>query len=212
MTSLLLRHISLWLLTVSAGVLCAYPAAAEPHEYILSNGMKVLLVEVPKAPVATVQVWYKVGSRNEVMGRAGLSHMLEHMMFKGTERNPKGTFSRLIRKHGGNDNAFTSQDFTAYFENVAADRVELALSLEADRMQGLLLNEKEFQLEREVVKEERRLRTEDDPQSSLVEMLFAQTFLMHPYHWPVIGWFSDLNAMSLDDLKTYYDTYYSPNN
>jgi zinc protease len=138
--------------------------------------------------------------------------MLEHMMFKGTERYPKGMFSRLIRKHGGNDNAFTSQDFTAYFENVAADRVELALSLEADRMQGLQLNEMEFQLEREVVKEERRLRTEDDPQSSLVETLFAQAFLMHPYHWPVIGWFSDLNAMSLEDLKTHYDTYYSPNN
>ena len=190
----------------------ALDVASSVHESILSNGLKVLLVESPKAPVVTVQIWYKVGSRNEVMGRAGLSHMLEHMMFKGTERNPKGTFSRLIRKNGGNDNAFTSQDFTAYFENVAADRVELALALEADRMQGLKLNEKEFQLEREVVKEERRLRTEDDPQSSLVEMLFAQAFLMHPYHWPVIGWFSDLNAMSLEDLKTYYDTYYSPNN
>jgi zinc protease len=146
------------------------------------------------------------------MGRAGLSHMLEHMMFKGTERYPKGTFSRTIRKNGGNDNAFTSQDFTAYFENLAADRVELALTLEADRMQGLLLNDKEFQLEREVVKEERRLRTEDDPQSFLVETLFAQAFMMHPYHWPIIGWFSDLNAMSLEDLKNHYDTFYSPNN
>jgi zinc protease len=190
----------------------ALDVASTVHESVLSNGLKVLLIESPKAPVVTVQIWYKVGSRNEVMGRAGLSHMLEHMMFKGTERNPKGTFSRIIRKNGGNDNAFTSQDFTAYFENVAADRVELALALEADRMQGLQLNEKEFQLEREVVKEERRLRTEDDPQSSLVEMLFAQAFLMHPYHWPVIGWFSDLNAMTLEDLKTYYDTYYSPNN
>src|SRR6476660_10643262 len=194
MTSLRLRHSRFCWLPILTVVWCfsiQSTIAAEPHEYILSNGMKVLLVEVPKAPVATVQVWYKVGSRNEVMGRAGLSHMLEHMMFKGTERYPKGTFSRLIRKNGGNDNAFTSQDFTAYFENVAADRVELALALEADRMQGLQLNEKEFQLEREVVKEERRLRTEDDPQSSLVEMLFAQAFLMHPYHWPVIGWFSD---------------------
>ncbi|MFY4728777.1 M16 family metallopeptidase, partial [Nitrospira sp. BLG_2] len=113
---------------------------AELSEYILSNGMKVLLVEVPKAPVATVQVWYKVGSRNEVMGRAGLSHMLEHMMFKGTVKYPKGSFSRIIRKNGGVDNAFTGQDFTAYFENVAADRVPLALELEADRMQGLTLD------------------------------------------------------------------------
>ncbi len=186
--------------------------AVEPGEHILSNGMKVLLVEVPKAPVATVQVWYKVGSRNEVMGRAGLSHMLEHMMFKGTAKYPKGSFSRTIRKNGGIDNAFTSQDFTAYFENLAADRVELALELEADRMQGLILDDSEFQTEREVVKEERRLRTEDDPQGALVEALFAQAFLSHPYHWPVIGWFADLDAMTLEDLQRHYDTFYSPNN
>ncbi|ALA60556.1 M16 family metallopeptidase [Nitrospira moscoviensis] len=186
--------------------------ASDAHEYLLSNGMKVLLVEVPKAPVATVQVWYKVGSRNEVMGRAGLSHMLEHMMFKGTAKYPKGTFSRVVRKNGGVDNAFTSQDFTAYFENLAADRVELALEMEADRMQGLLLDNAEFQTEREVVKEERRLRTEDDPQGALVEALFAQAFFSHPYHWPVIGWFADLDAMSLDDLQRHYDTFYSPNN
>ncbi len=187
-------------------------AVAEPKEFMLSNGMKVLLVEVPKAPVATVQVWYKVGSRNEVMGRAGLSHMLEHMMFKGTAKYPKGSFSRLVRKSGGVDNAFTSQDFTAYFENLASDRVEQALDLEADRMQGLILDENELQTEREVVKEERRLRSEDDPQGYLVETLFAQAFMSHPYHWPIIGWFADLDAMTLEDLQRHYDTYYSPNN
>ncbi|MFM8552624.1 MAG: M16 family metallopeptidase [Nitrospiraceae bacterium] len=186
--------------------------AAEPKEYVLANGLKVLLVESPKAPVVTVQIWYKVGSRNEIMGRAGLSHMLEHMMFKGTPKMGKGLFSKTIRKNGGNDNAFTSQDFTGYFENLAADRTELALELEADRLRGLLLDNKEFQLEREVVKEERRLRTEDDPQSFLVESLFAQAFLMHPYHWPIIGWFPDLNAMTREDLKRHYDTYYVPNN
>ncbi|HET6675426.1 MAG TPA: pitrilysin family protein [Nitrospiraceae bacterium] len=186
--------------------------ALEPREYVLSNDMRVLLVEVPKAPVATVQVWYKVGSRNEVMGRAGLSHMLEHMMFKGTNRFPKGSFSRLIRKNGGMDNAFTSQDFTAYFENLAADRVTLALELESDRMQGLILDGNEFKTEREVVKEERRLRSEDDPQGALVEALFAQAYVSHPYHWPVIGWFADLDAMTLEDLQRHYDTYYSPNN
>jgi zinc protease len=193
-------------------VLIPQGAAADPREYVLTNGMKVLLVEVPKAPVATVQVWYKVGSRNELMGRAGLSHMLEHMMFKGTTKYPKGSFSRLVRKNGGMDNAFTSQDFTAYFENLAADRVELALELEADRMQGLLFDMNELKTEREVVKEERRLRTEDDPQGALVEALFAQAFLSHPYHWPVIGWFGDLDAMTLDDLQRHYDTFYSPNN
>ncbi|MDE3242031.1 MAG: insulinase family protein [Nitrospirota bacterium] len=196
-------------------LLSAWPSSArsaETKEYVLANGLKVLLVESPKAPVVTVQIWYKVGSRNEVMGRAGLSHMLEHMMFKGTPKYGKGLFSKTIRKNGGNDNAFTSQDFTGYFENLAADRTELALELEADRLRGLLLDDKEFQLEREVVKEERRLRTEDDPQSFLAESLFAQAFLMHPYHWPIIGWFPDLNAMTREDLKQHYDTYYVPNN
>ncbi|WP_455243474.1 M16 family metallopeptidase [Petrachloros mirabilis] len=214
MTSSRFRHIVFWLLPLIFLLIgAAQPTgAAEPNEYILSNGMKVLLVEVPKAPVATVQVWYKVGSRNEVMGRAGLSHMLEHMMFKGTAKYPKGSFSRLIRKNGGMDNAFTSQDFTAYFENLAADRVELALEMEADRMQGLILDRKELNTEREVVKEERRLRSEDDPQGALVETLFAQAYLSHPYHWPVIGWFGDLDAMTLEDLQRHYDTFYSPNN
>jgi zinc protease len=204
--------LALALVAVLVGVPRAPASAADPKEFVLSNGMKVLLVEVPKAPVATVQVWYKVGSRNEVMGRAGLSHMLEHMMFKGTAKYPKGSFSRLIRKSGGVDNAFTSQDFTAYFENLASDRVELALDLEADRMQGLILDANELQTEREVVKEERRLRAEDDPQGYLVEALFAQAFMSHPYHWPVIGWFADLDAMSLEDLQRHYDTFYSPNN
>jgi zinc protease len=208
-------HVPLYTCLVGALFLSSLSTAsfgAEPSEYILTNGMKVLLVEVPKAPVATVQVWYKVGSRNEVMGRAGLSHMLEHMMFKGTTKYPKGSFSRIVRKNGGIDNAFTGQDFTAYFENVAADRVPLALELEADRMQGLTLNNTEFQTEREVVKEERRLRSEDDPQGALVEALFAQAYMSHPYHWPVIGWFADLDAMTLEDLQRHYDTFYSPNN
>jgi zinc protease len=197
-----------------AGLLsCAVSAwALIVQEHLLPNGMKVLLVESPKAPVATVQIWYKVGSRNEIMGRAGLSHMLEHMMFKGTKKYPRGSFSRLIKKNGGNDNAFTSQDFTAYFENLSADKVELALALEADRLRGLLLDERDFQIEREVVKEERRLRNEDDPQAYLAEALFAQAFQIHPYHWPIIGWFSDLDAMTRADLKRHYDTYYAPNN
>jgi zinc protease len=134
------------------------------------------------------------------------------MMFKGTTKYPKGSFSRIVRKNGGIDNAFTGQDFTAYFENVAADRVPLALELEADRMQGLTLDNTEFQTEREVVKEERRLRSEDDPQGALVEALFAQAYMSHPYHWPVIGWFADLDAMTLEDLQRHYDTFYSPNN
>ena len=175
------------------------------QETVLQNGLKVLVVEEPKAPVITVQIWYKVGSRNEIMGRAGLSHMLEHMMFKGTKKYAKGEFSKIIKKNGGNDNAFTSQDYTAYFENLAADKLELALEMESDRLQGLLLDDNEFQLEREVVKEERRLRTEDNPQAYLVEQMFAQAFMEHPYHWPIIGWFNDLNAMTREDLKQHYE-------
>ena len=182
------------------------------QEFTLSSGLKVLLVEEPKAPVITVQIWYKVGSRNEVMGRAGLSHMLEHMMFKGTSKYGKGEFSKIIKKNGGNDNAFTSQDYTAYFENLAADKLELALEMEADRLQGLLLDDKEFRLEREVVKEERRLRVEDVPPSYLVEQMYAQAFMTHPYHWPIIGWFNDLDAMNRQDLKAYYEKHYAPNN
>jgi len=182
------------------------------QETVLQNGLKVLVVEEPKAPVITVQIWYKVGSRNEIMGRAGLSHMLEHMMFKGTKKYAKGEFSKIIKKNGGNDNAFTSQDYTAYFENLAADKLELALEMESDRLQGLLLDDNEFQLEREVVKEERRLRTEDNPQAYLVEQMFAQAFMEHPYHWPIIGWFNDLNAMTREDLKQHYERYYVPNN
>jgi len=189
-----------------------WAAGPQVQEYTLSNGMKALIVEEHKAPVITVQIWYKVGSRNEVMGRAGLSHMLEHMMFKGTQKYGKGEFSKIIKKNGGNDNAFTSQDYTAYFENLSADKLELALELESDRLRGLLLDDKEFQLEREVVKEERRLRTEDNPQAYLVEQMFAQAFMEHPYHWPIIGWFNDLNAMTREDLKRHYEQYYVPNN
>ncbi len=206
-------------LTIALAIILILPAPQpamanrmKVQEFTLTNGLKVLLVEEPKAPVVTVQIWYKVGSRNEVMGRAGLSHMLEHMMFKGTPKYGKGDFSKIIKKNGGNDNAFTSQDYTAYFENLAADKLELALEMEADRLQGLLLDDKEFQLEREVVKEERRLRIEDVPPSYLVELLYAQAFMTHPYHWPIIGWFNDLDAMTRQDLKAYYEKHYVPNN
>ncbi len=212
------RTLCLALVVAVIGILSlAEPAASDRlkvkvQEFTLTNGLKILLVEEPKAPVVTVQIWYKVGSRNEVMGRAGLSHMLEHMMFKGTPKFGKGEFSKIIKKNGGNDNAFTSQDFTAYFENLAADKLGLALEMEADRLKGLLLDDKEFQLEREVVKEERRLRVEDVPPSYLVEQMYSQAFMVHPYHWPIIGWFNDLNAMNREDLKAYYEKYYAPNN
>ncbi len=181
-------------------------------EKVLRNGLKVLLREEHKAPVVTFQVWYKVGSRNEKLGTTGASHLLEHMMFKGTKKYGPKTFSQTITRNGGNDNAFTSKDYTAYFENFAADRIEIALELEADRMQNLLLDEKAFQSERDVVKEERRMRTEDDPTAAAVEEMMAAAFIAHPYQWPIVGWMADLESMAREDLVNHYRTYYTPNN
>ncbi len=181
-------------------------------EKTLSNGLKVLVLEDHSTPTATFQVWYKVGSRNEVYGKTGISHMLEHMMFKGTHRYGPGEFSNIVARNGGVENAFTSRDYTAYFENWASDRLEVSMELESDRMSNLLLDDKEFQKERQVVMEERRLRTEDDPTSLLVEELFATAYKVHPYHWPVIGWMGDIQSFTIDDLKAYYRAHYVPNN
>ena len=182
------------------------------EETVLKNGLKVVIAEEHKAPVATFQVWYRVGSRNELTGKTGLSHLMEHMMFKGTPAYGKGEFSRLVAKNGGNSNAFTSQDFTAYFENFSGDRLELALKLEADRMGHLLLDPEEFRLERDVVKEERRMRTDDNPIDYLSEQLNAQAFTAQPYHAPVIGWMTDIDRLTRDDLYTHYKRFYLPNN
>jgi zinc protease len=178
-------------------------------ETVLPNGLKVILLENHKAPLVTFQVWYRVGSRNEAWGKTGLSHMLEHMMFKGTEKVGPEEFSRIIQENGGNDNAFTSRDYTAYFENMSADRVQVSIDLESDRMQNLLLREQDFRTERMVVMEERRLRTEDNPQANLQEHMEATAFLTSPYHWPTIGWKEDIERFTLDDLKAYYRTYYN---
>ena len=186
--------------------------SSEITEHFLSNGLKIVTVENHKSPVVTFQVWYKVGSRNEVTGKTGLSHMLEHMMFKGTPEHGKGEFSRIVSVNGGNENAFTSQDYTAYFEIFASDRLDVSLGLESDRMVNLLIDPQEFLLERDVVKEERRLRTEDDPTSSLVEELYAAAFKIHPYHAPIIGWMGDISGFTRDDLYAHYKKYYIPNN
>jgi len=178
-------------------------------ETLLPNGLKVILLENHKAPLVTFQVWYRVGSRNEAWGKTGLSHMLEHMMFKGTEKVGPEEFSRIIQENGGNDNAFTSRDYTAYFENISADRVQVSIDLESDRMQNLLLREQDFRTERMVVMEERRLRTEDNPQANLQEHMEATAFLTSPYHWPTIGWKEDIERFTLDDLKAHYRTYYN---
>jgi zinc protease len=182
------------------------------QEAFLSNGLKVLMLENHKVPEITFQVWYRVGSRNEEWGKTGLSHMLEHMMFKGTKTVSGETFTRAIEEIGGNDNAFTSKDFTAYFENVISHKVQVPLELEADRMHNLLLRQEDFVPERSVVMEERRMRTEDSPQAYLVEQLEATAFQTSPYHWPTIGWAEDIDLFTLEDLKQYYGLYYHPAN
>lgn len=184
----------------------------ESREHYLPNGLKIVTVENHKSPVVTFQVWYKIGSRNEITGKTGLSHLLEHMMFKGTSKNGKGEFSRIVSKNGGTENAFTSQDYTAYFENFSSDRLDISLDLESDRMVNLTIDPAEFLLERDVVKEERRLRTDDDPTSALVEELYAVAFKVHPYHSPVIGWMTDLDNVTRDDAWNHYKKYYVPNN
>ena len=179
-------------------------------ETVLSNGLKVILLENHKAPLTTFQVWYRVGSRNEAWEKTGISHMLEHMMFKGTEKVGPEEYSRIIQENGGNNNAFTSRDYTAYFATLNSDRVQVVMDLESDRMQNLVLREEDFKTERMVVMEERRLRTEDNPISYLHEQLEATAFQIQPYHWPIIGWMEDLARLTLEDLKTHYKTYYNP--
>jgi zinc protease len=186
--------------------------ATRVSEKILPNGLKIILLEDHKAPVVTFQVWHRVGSRNEEWGRTGISHVLEHMMFKGTKTVSGSDFSRIIAENGGNENAFTSQDFTAYFENISGDRIGIPIKLEADRMRNLVLREDDFRTERMVVLEERRMRTDDDPQAYLMEQLQAATFQTSPYHWPTIGWEEDIQRLTVKDLVAYYDLYYNPVN
>ncbi len=186
--------------------------AEKVQETVLSNGLKVILVENHKVPEVTFQVWYRVGSRNETWGKTGLSHMLEHMMFKGTKKVKGEEFTRAVEEIGGNDNAFTSSDFTAYFENVSSGRVQVPIDLEADRMENLQLKEEDFRTERMVVLEERRMRTEDSPQAYLAEQVEATAFQTSPYHWPTIGWYEDIERFTLEDLKIYCKIHYNPAN
>lgn len=200
------------LLAVGGSMPAAAAAAPPVLEATLDNGLRVLLLEDHRSPVASVQVWYRVGSRNERPGATGLAHFLEHMMFKGTPTHGKGEFARLVEQNGGQDNAFTSQDVTSYYVDIATEKVDLVLRLEADRMRHLLLDPKEIESERQVVMEERRTRTEDDPDGSLFEELSAIAFKAHPYRWPIIGWMEDIRRIDAPELRAFYDTYYVPNN
>jgi zinc protease len=210
------RPLALFLVLVAAAA--GWPAsAAEPTRSAvvaatLDNGLRVLLLEDRRSPIVTVQTWYRVGSRNETRGATGIAHLLEHLMFRGTARHGPGAFARLVERNGGQDNAFTSQDVTSYYVNIAADRLDLILELEADRMQNLVLDPKIIESEREVVIEERRTRTEDDPGGFLGEEVSALAFHAHPYGQPIIGWTVDLQRITPEEIRAFYKTYYVPNN
>ncbi len=186
--------------------------ATGTHEFNLENGLKLIVQEDHRAPVVVTQVWYKVGASYEHEGITGISHMLEHMMFKGTKDIAPGEFSRIISENGGNENAFTSSDYTAYYQQLEKSRLPISFKLEADRMRNLILDDTEFQKERDVVTEERRMRTDDKPSSLAYEKLQATAFQTSPYRNPVIGWMADIYNYELADLRDWYNMWYAPNN
>jgi zinc protease len=186
--------------------------ATQVQEFVLDNGLKVLLLEDHKSPAVTFQVWYRVGSRNEKDGKSGLSHFLEHMLFKGTRKLKPEEYSRIIAKNGGRSNAFTSSDVTVYFATMSRDKIGIEIELEADRMANALLGESYFEPEKKVIQEERRLRTDDNPVSALGEVASAVAYMVHPYRRPVIGWMDDIQNLTRQDLVDYYKLYYAPNN
>ena len=187
-------------------------ADTKVSEHVLGNGLKVLVKEDHRSPVVVSQVWYKVGSSYEPGGITGISHMLEHMMFKGTDKHPAGEFSRIVAENGGDENAFTGTDYTAYFQTMEASRLAVSFELEADRMRNLHLLAEELKKELEVVTEERRMRTDDNPQAKMQEHFMALAHTNSPYKNPVIGWPSDIAHYKVEDLQAWYQRWYAPNN
>lgn len=192
--------------------LFAHAGTSTIQEKVLGNGLKILVKEDHRAPVVVSQVWYKVGSSYEPGGITGISHMLEHMMFKGTQQYPAGEFSRIIAENGGQENAFTGSDYTAYFQTMEKSRLEISFKLEADRMRNLDLKAEELEKELQVVTEERRMRTEDKPRAKAQEQFNAVAFTNSPYQNPVIGWPSDIANYKVEDLQAWYQQWYTPNN
>ena len=187
-------------------------AQAEVFERTLKNGLKVVVKEDRRAPVVVQQIWYKAGSMDERTGVTGIAHVLEHLMFKGTQDVPAGEFSKRIAAAGGRENAFTSSDYTAYFQQLHKSKLPLAMQLESDRMRNLNLTAADFAKEIRVVMEERRLRTDDSAHALLHEKMMATIYQQHPYQHPVIGWMSDLEALTVGDAKAWYNRWYAPNN
>jgi len=203
-----------------AVLILAVPLAARAQEgrqfdaksFTLANGLEVVVIENHRAPIVTQMVWYKAGSADEPRGKTGIAHFLEHLMFKGTKETPPGVFSRIIAQNGGRENAFTTADYTAFFQNVAADRLELVMKLEAERMTGLVLNDAVVLPERDVIIEERHTRIDNNPAALLNEQLNTALYLHHPYRNPVIGWEHEMRGLTTEDALSFYRTWYAPNN
>src|SRR6056297_2631000 len=196
------------------GVVVALPAAAEERitDFTLDNGMQVVVIEDHRAPVVVQMVWYRAGSADETPGVSGVAHFLEHLLFKGTEKLEPGEFSEIVKANGGTDNAFTSFDYTGYFQRVAADRLGLMMEMEADRMKNIQLDREDILTERDVIIEERNQRVENDPGALFREQRMAAQYLNHPYGTPIIGWRHEMVDLDLDDAMAYYEQFYSPNN
>ncbi len=188
------------------------PGLANPFEHQLGNGLRIIVKEDRRAQTAAHMVWYRAGGMDETSGTTGVAHLLEHMMFKGTPSTGAGEFSRLVAAAGGRDNAFTGKDYTAYFQQVPKQKLAQMMQLEADRMRHLNLDPKEFEQEIKVVMEERRTRTDDEPQSLLFEQMGAVALQAHPYRVPIIGWMNDLENMTVQDARDWYERWYVPNN
>jgi zinc protease len=199
-----------------AFALCVTMAHAQelprPETFTLRNGMQVLVIEDRRAPVVTHMVWYRVGAADEPRGYSGIAHFFEHLMFKGTREIAPGEFSRTIARNGGEDNAFTSWDYTGYFERIASDRLELVMRMEADRMRNLRFSDETFASERDVIIEERRQRTDNSPGALLGERMRAMLWPHHPYGTPIVGWLHEIQSLDRETALAFYRTWYAPNN
>jgi zinc protease len=184
----------------------------DTHEYLLKNGLRVIIKEDHRAPTVAHMVWYKAGSIDEVNGKTGVAHVLEHMMFKGTKNLKPGEFSKKVAEVGGRDNAFTSKDYTAYFQQIEKSHLSKMMALEADRMENLRISPEEFAKEIQVVMEERRLRTDDNSQALVYEQLMAAAYVSSPYRNPIVGWMDDLKSLTYQDALDWYQNWYAPNN
>jgi zinc protease len=211
-------RVGVLLASLSLASLAVAVAAESRHashrvsEFKLDNGLHVLVIPDHRAPVVTQMVWYKVGAADEPPGASGIAHFLEHLMFKGTDQIPTGQFSKTIAKNGGEDNAFTNHDVTAYFQRVAKERLPLVMSMEADRMANLRLSEGDVATERKVILEERRTRVDNDPNSILQEQMMAALYANHPYGIPIIGWEHEIRGLEREDALAFYQRFYAPNN